>query len=84
MAVADLVSLPAAIHPFLKVWTFGANRRVVAVAGEHDRVIGKREEQGVNRCDDGVEISTFILSCSRPAWEERVAGEEKGSAVEVE
>ena len=64
--------------------TLGSNRRIETVSWENDGVVGEGEEQLIDRGDDGVEISTFVLGGAWPAWKQRVASEEQRSALEME
>ena len=75
--------LPTPIDPFLKVRALGSNGGVKAVPWKNDRVIGKREEQIVDRGDDRVEIPTLILGGAWASRKEGVASEEQWCAIEV-
>src|SRR4051794_25776911 len=51
---------PAPVDPLLQLRPFGADRRLVAVTGEHDRLrVELREEAVVDRADDRREVTAL-------------------------
>jgi len=65
------------------VWSFGADRGVGTVTGQHDRGVGERKEQIVDRRDDRLERSAGKLGGSWPAGEQRVTGEQQRRSFHV-
>ena len=76
--------LPTAAYPFVQVWSFGADRGVVAVAGEHDRLRWKSEQAPIDRFDDGVEAAMIEMGCTRSAGEQGVTAEDQGFVDQAE
>src|SRR4051794_23653864 len=75
-------ALPAAVDPLLEVRAFRSDRRVEAVAGEHEHVGRQREQPVVDGPDDLLEAGALELRVAGPAREQRVAGEHDRLAVE--
>src|SRR4051812_13857976 len=70
---------PAPVDPLLEVWPLGADRRVVAVTRQHERVGRELGEQAlVERCDDGGEVAALEARVARASGEQRVAAEQHG------
>jgi hypothetical protein len=78
------VRLPAALDPLVEVGTLGADRRVEAVAREHECLARQREEAAVDRADDRVEVAAREARVADAAGEQRVAAEQHGMTLEQE
>ncbi|MEY4228932.1 MAG: hypothetical protein RLZ84_1524, partial [Actinomycetota bacterium] len=76
--------LPPALDPLCKVRALGADRRVKAVAGQHDRFGREGEELRVDRVDDRGKVAALERGVAWSARKERVASEEKWRALHVE
>src|SRR5581483_8205341 len=78
-------SLPPAVDPLLEMGCLVADRRLVAVAGQHDRGRGQLREQALlDRADDRGEVAAGELRGARSTGEQRVAAEHDPRALDEE
>src|SRR3954468_22922807 len=84
VGAAMVVVSPATCYPGGELRTLPSDGRVDAVPGHHDRVGGQREQRGVDRVDDRLEVATVELGVAGPARKQRVATEQQGSALHLE